>query len=150
MKFKLTSILMILSVLLVGMFGIFAFEMAMHGGNMDCPFAVLSSAMCSDITTAFAMTLHHISGFQALMQSILNSNVSLLLLSLVALAFLAVLFIHNNKEYLELNTELISVFNVDKKIKPNRFMYAVQKWLALIRNKDSFSHTLVYENISIK
>ncbi|MFC1614988.1 hypothetical protein ACFL22_00315 [Patescibacteria group bacterium] len=134
-----------MSIVLVAVFGVFSFDMAMHGGDMDCPLAVFSGGACSAMTTAFATTLHHIAGFQSLMQSAFSSNVSLLILSLIVFASLVILFRCNNKECLELNTEPVAIFRTHKKIQPNRFAYMMQKWFVLIKNKDNFPYALAYE-----
>ena len=144
MKNKLISIFIIISIVLVAVFGIFAFDMAMHGGDMECPLAVFSGATCSAMTTAFTMTLHHIAGFQDLIQSVLSSNMSLLILFL--LMFVFIVFVRSvHQEILEYKTSLFEIFRADKKTRPNRFVYVLQKWFVSIRNKDNISYALAYE-----
>ncbi len=139
---------MILSLVLVGAFGIFAFESGNYTG-MDCPLAVFSGDTCSAMTTAFTAIIHHISAFHSLMQSVLNSNINILLIVLLV-AFASFVFsLKNLKEFLKYKTHIFEIFRIDKKIQPNYFADTLRSWFVLIKNKDSNEYALAYEKVSL-
>ena len=149
MNSKSLTFLVILCIALVGTFGIFTFE-TMGSGNVECPFEILSGNTCSSVSGAFAMTLHHIEGFQSLMQSVLSTNINIALVLLITLFFTFSIFAKLVFQvFLEYKALLFKIFRTDKKIQANRMVDVLRKWSVLIRNKDFFSYAMAYDDVSM-
>ena len=90
MKFKILSVL-IISVLVVGVFGFMALGTINHNGQHSCPVSSFSGGGCPPAEGNIMLALHHLSGIQKLVQAINIADASLLvflfLLTIILLIF---------------------------------------------------------------
>lgn len=80
MQIKIFPIFLILSLVIIGTFGLWGFDLISHNGHHACPIFAALGGNCSSVKNTLALTLHHLAGLQSLTQSIINSNPVLLTL----------------------------------------------------------------------
>ncbi len=88
MQIKILPILLILSLVIIGTFGLWGFDFISHNGHHACPISAALGGSCSSVKDTLALTLHHLAGLQSLTQSIINSNPFLLTLFIFLATFL--------------------------------------------------------------
>lgn len=130
------SVLLILTVGAIALFGFLGMSYIEHGVSHTCPFAVLSDNNCLPVNNILALTIHHISGLQYLMQSIVTPDSTLLILSLLLLAMFLIISVKiiprvlPEQHLLRLNRYISEKLDFN----PNRQLLY---WLALRNKRDS-------------
>ncbi len=90
MRLKILPILIIPSLLIVGVFGFWGLGLIDHGGQHRCPISLISESNCSPAEGSIALALHHLSGLKNFTQSVVNTDTSLSVLSVLLLCALFV------------------------------------------------------------
>jgi hypothetical protein len=124
---KKSFIFLIVCIILVSAFGVFAIGIAGHIENGACPIAMGSD--CSYMNNAFSMAMHHISGIQSFTEAVIASGISIASIILSAIAVSWFIKLADSISNLFLRFQYIYLKRVAHPI----FRH-ILKWIAL-RNK---------------
>jgi len=135
MNKKSALFFLIVCMVLISTFGVFAISMTDHNEHTTCPMSVFSDGGCSYLDNALAMAIHHISGIQTLTEATLAYGASIVLIILSALIITYFIkpadFIDNlitNFRYIYIRYTAHPVFA------------RILKWIALRNKMDTYSY----------